>query len=61
MWNNSTLQVLIDIRVDLLRYWNQEQNQTLKEELSQHLDNLDNLISEKRREVERLNKLLGDI
>ena len=59
MFTNEVLDTLTNIRVDMLRYWQSETNPMLKEELSKHLDALDNLILLKRRQLETLKNIGG--
>ena len=57
MFNNETLKVLTDIRVDLLRYWSTEKDQSLKDQLSDHMNKLDQLILIKKKQLETLQKI----
>lgn len=59
MFNIDTLQVLTDIRVDLLRYWSTEKDDTIKEVLSKHMNSLDELIISKKKQLEKINSVGG--
>lgn len=56
---NDMLKTLNAIQLDLLRYWNQEKDETLRKELSEHLDQLAAIIQTKSDHISYLNDRLS--
>lgn len=58
MPQNEMINTLNAIQVDLLRYWSQEKDETLRKELSEHLDQLAVIIKTKSDHIDYLNSRL---